>query len=217
MSKINHIIWDWNGTLVDDGWLFVDLINQVLKKRKMKEITLNDYRQAFCFPLEKYYQKLGFNFNAEPYEVPSMEFVELYDKNKFRPQLYKKATHLLNLLKNAGIKNHLLSAQNQESLLELVNFYGISNLFESILGTDNFHARGKPLVARKLINTIEAKKSEILFIGDTNLDMKIALGEDSSAVAVTYGHQSRDRFPNQKNILFVDSFNELFDLLSLKF
>ena len=45
--KINHIIWDWNGTLVDDGWLFVELINSVLKKRGLKEISLSDYQKKF--------------------------------------------------------------------------------------------------------------------------------------------------------------------------
>ena len=92
MTNINHIIWDWNGTLVDDGWLFVELINKVLKKRGLKEITIDIYRKEFCFPLEKYYQRLGFRLAVEPFDVPSMEFVALYNKNKYRPvnshQLY---------------------------------------------------------------------------------------------------------------------------------
>ena len=154
MNKIKHIIWDWNGTLVDDGWLFTELINQVLKKRDLKEISLEDYRQTFCFPLEKYYKRLGFNFNVEPYDVPSMEFVHLYNKNKYRPHLYKKAMLLLEKMKERGIKNYLLSAQNHSSLLELANFYNVSGLFETISGTDNLHARGKSSLANKLTNNM---------------------------------------------------------------
>ena len=216
IDKIKYIIWDWNGTLVDDAWLFVDLINQVLKKRGMKEVSLLDYRNYFCFPLEKYYNRLGFDFNVEPYEIPSMEFVSLYNQNKYRPQLYKKTICLLGLLKKRGIKNYLLSAQNNSSLLPLVNFYNISGAFEKISGTDNFHARGKSLLANNLIESIGAKKEEILFIGDTNLDVKIASKAKAFILAATYGHQSKERFPVQKNVILADRFSKLFDLLNLK-
>ena len=102
--KYKHIIWDWNGTLVDDTWLFVDIMNGVLKNRKLNGITLDDYRNVFDFPVQDYYQKLGFDFNVEPYDIPSMEFVALYNKNKYRPNLYDGATDLLRMIKNQGLR-----------------------------------------------------------------------------------------------------------------
>ena len=48
--KFKHVIWDWNGTLVDDTWLFVDIMNRVLKDRNLPGITLDDYRNMFDFP-----------------------------------------------------------------------------------------------------------------------------------------------------------------------
>ena len=216
MINIKHIIWDWNGTLLNDGWLFTDLINIVLKKRGLKEISLEDYRQKFCFPLEKYYKRLGFNFDIEPYDVPSLEFVRLYDKHKFRASLHTNAIGLLRSLNNRGIKNYLLSAQNESSLLEMVNFYKISDVFERVIGTDNVHARGKKRLGKSLINSIGANNDEVLFVGDTNLDIKMATDVHALIVAATYGHQSKNRFPNQKNIIFIKYFDELFDLLVLK-
>ena len=76
MNKIKHIIWDWNGSIVDDAWLFVDLMNVVLKKRGLPKISIADYQETFCFPLEDYYKKLGFDFKKEPYLVPSLEFIK---------------------------------------------------------------------------------------------------------------------------------------------
>ena len=63
--KYKHVIWDWNGTLVDDTWLFVDIMNGVLKDRNLQGITLDDYRNVFDFPVEDYYTKLGFNFQKK--------------------------------------------------------------------------------------------------------------------------------------------------------
>ncbi len=216
MNKIKHIIWDWNGTVVDDGWLFVELINCVLKKRNMQPISLLDYQKTFCFPLEKYYMRLGFNFKNEPYEVPSMEFVELYNKNKYRPKLYRGMVSLLQNLKKDGIKNYLLSAQNNNSLLDLAGFYNLTDLFEKIVGTDNFHARGKELLAKKLVTAMRQEGGDCLFVGDTNLDVKIASSEKSLIFAVCYGHQLSCRFPKQKNVVLIKSPENLISLLNSK-
>ena len=208
MSNIKYIVWDWNGTLVNDGWLFVELINQVLKKRNLKEITLDIYKEEFCFPLEKYYEKIGFDFNLEPYEIPSMEFVDLYNKNKYRPHLYSGAISLLKKMCDLGIKNYLLSAQNEASLKDLVKFYKIGPYFEKIRGTNNFHARGKELVAKEMLKEMSCAES-VLFVGDTNMDMDIAKMYASKFIAIAFGHQSGNRFKKSKKIKLVESFKDL--------
>ena len=215
MTKIQNIIWDWNGTLVDDGCLFVELINRVLKKRKLKEISLNIYQEKFCFPLEEYYSKLGFNFNIEPYEVPSMEFVRLYNKNKYRPLLYSGATNLLKKICDLGIKNYLLSAQNQTSLIDLVKFYELEQYFTDIRGTNNFHARGKFETSKEMLKNVGPHNS-FLFIGDTNMDMDIAKQHASPAIAIGFGHQLKTRFKKSKNIKLVNSFKDLDSLILSK-
>ena len=37
-----HVIFDWNGTLIDDAWIFVDILNALLIKRNLNQIHLND-------------------------------------------------------------------------------------------------------------------------------------------------------------------------------
>ena len=76
---IKHIIWDWNGTLLDDRWLCVDSINLSLRKRNLPEINEQKYLDIFCFPVEKYYQKLGFDFEKEPFTVSGSEFISNYN------------------------------------------------------------------------------------------------------------------------------------------
>ena len=55
MNKENykHIIWDWNGTLLDDAWLWVDVMIQLLVKRGMTKLTIDRYREAFDFPVKE--------------------------------------------------------------------------------------------------------------------------------------------------------------------
>ena len=59
---LKHIIWDWNGPLVDARWLCIEGINCSLKKRGLSEITDDVYKDMFTFPVEHYYKKVGFDF-----------------------------------------------------------------------------------------------------------------------------------------------------------
>ena len=76
--ELNHIIWDWNGTLLDDRWLCVDAINKSLLLRNLPVIDENRYLEIFCFPVEKYYLKLGFDFEKEPFTISGSEFIKNY-------------------------------------------------------------------------------------------------------------------------------------------
>ena len=41
---IKYVIWDWNGTLINDAWLFVDLMNEELDERNLPLITITEYQ-----------------------------------------------------------------------------------------------------------------------------------------------------------------------------
>ena len=53
------IIFDWNGTLIDDVWLNLNAINGVLEKRGIKPITTEYYRENFQFPVSVFYKELA--------------------------------------------------------------------------------------------------------------------------------------------------------------
>ena len=94
-SKYKHIIWDWNGTLLDDAWLFVDIMNGVLKNHNMDTITVEKYRKIFGFPVEDYYIKLGFDLNKESFQKSGMEFISAYNKRRYEAELYPIAKTIL--------------------------------------------------------------------------------------------------------------------------
>jgi len=68
MKTFNHIIWDWNGTLWDDTWLCVEINNHMLERRGLPPITIDTYRDKLCFPVDKYYCQLGFDYSIDPYK-----------------------------------------------------------------------------------------------------------------------------------------------------
>ena len=47
-SRINHVIWDWNGTLVNDAHLCVEIVNEILCERELCSVQQEDYREYFA-------------------------------------------------------------------------------------------------------------------------------------------------------------------------
>ena len=80
MQKIKYIIWDWNGTLVDDAWLFVELMNEELIQRNLPQINVEKYREQFTFPVKKYYENLGFDFEKEDFKTVGLHFIQNFNK-----------------------------------------------------------------------------------------------------------------------------------------
>jgi len=93
-----HIIFDWNGTLIDDAWIFVDILNALLKKRNLNQIHLNDYQDLFCFPLINFYQNLGFDVTPEAFNILKEEFVVEYNKRQFLAHLFPDTIETLNAI-----------------------------------------------------------------------------------------------------------------------
>ena len=54
--KPSLVLWDWNGTLLDDVALCVDALNRLLRiYHYPQQYSLAQYREIFGFPIEDYY------------------------------------------------------------------------------------------------------------------------------------------------------------------
>ena len=192
-SQYKHIIWDWNGTLLDDGWLFVDVMNSILRQRKMKPITLEKYRKIFGFPVKDYYIKLGFDLEMEPFEECGLIFIKAYENRRYEAELYPEVSNLLAELMAAGISHSILSAQHQSLLDDLTQFYNIRHYFIKIVGLDNHYAHSKIENGIHLIKKLPMPSKEILIIGDTDHDFEVAQAMDIDCFLLSHGHHCTTR------------------------
>ena len=191
--KYKHIIWDWNGTLLDDGWLFVDVMNTILKHRGMNTITLEKYREIFGFPVKDYYIKLGFNLEKEPFEESGMEFIREYEKRRYEAQLYPRVIPLLSELQTMGINHSILSAQHQSLLDDLTQYYNIRNHFIQVIGLDNHYAHSKMENGIRWVNGLKLNPQEILLIGDTDHDFEVSKALKIDCLLISHGHHCHSR------------------------
>lgn len=190
--RYKHIVWDWNGTLVNDSWLAVDVMNQTLARRNMQLLDLATYQKIFCFPVKDYYKRLGFDFIEESFEVVGTEFMKNYEARKFEIGLHARVEQVLTQLSTQGIKHSILSAYKQEYLEELVAHLDVGKHFNSIIGLDNHYAHSKVERGVQWLKNSADPASEILFIGDTEHDYEVAEAMGVASVLISRGHQSRE-------------------------
>ena len=57
-----YIFLDFNGTIIDDVDLCLDLLNQILENQKKEKVSKERYKDIFTFPVQKYYELAGVDF-----------------------------------------------------------------------------------------------------------------------------------------------------------
>ncbi len=191
--KFDYIVWDWNGTIVNDAWVFVDVMNFFLKKKGLPQTTIDDYKKTFGFPIQNYWKALGFKFNDKEFNKLNKRFIEEYQKRIFLPKLQPGIVDLIKKINKFKIKQFVLSASENSLLHKSVGFYKINYLFEDVLGVDNLNAVGKISLAKVLLkkNNLHLKKT--LVIGDTKYDLDVAQALGCMALLVSHGHIEHKR------------------------
>jgi phosphoglycolate phosphatase len=187
-------------------------MNVLLSQRDMKQMTAEHYRNIFTFPVKEYYQKAGFDFLKEDFEVPAMEFIALYYKRLPEAGLFSCVHSVLTFFREKGLRQLVLSAMEHEKLEQSLKSKGIFGFFQKVSGITNHYAHSKVQIGQELLaGESSFKKEEILLIGDTLHDLEVAKELGIDCVLVVRGHQSKERLLKETEWVF----NKLSDVAEL--
>ena len=74
--RYTDVIWDFNGTILDDVAAGIASVNKMLSDRGLPTIKDEEhYRKIFRFPIIEYYRALGFDFIGECHRYNADYFV----------------------------------------------------------------------------------------------------------------------------------------------
>ena len=191
--KFDSIIWDWNGTLLNDVDIVIDAINQLLHDRNLALLTVERYLEVFTFPVRNYYEQIGFDLKNEPFEISAIQFITIYNKTVETCGLHDEVIPLLSRLQNQGYRQFILSAMEQLLLEKTVSDNSITHYFEDLCGLDNHYAKSKVENGKLLIGMNGLNPERTLMIGDTIHDYEVAQTIGCKCVLVAKGHQSKER------------------------
>lgn len=193
LTTYKHIIWDWNGTLIDDVDLAVKSIGRVLEEFGLAPITRERYREIFGFPISKYYLSLGFDLKEHSLDKLSAIFHQHYNHLLVgHSRLFSDVEDSLRELKGQS-KQSILSAGAQWHLDEWVRLFEVSHYFDHVFGIDNHNATSKLQRGRELIAVSGVPVEQTILVGDTDHDLEVGRELGVEVLLVANGHQTFQR------------------------
>lgn len=189
---MKYMIFDFNGTILDDVDLAINALNHTLKKyldRKPMEIT--EYKEIFTFPVKKYYEKAGFDFEKLDWFEIGQYWMDYYLSNKDQSKVFDGVIDLLKLNHSRGIKNIIISASRQDLLEEQLKELSIFDYFDEVLGINDIYATSKIPIALKFIS--DKDPEECVYLGDTEHDVEVAKKMGVKCILIAKGHESKER------------------------
>lgn len=190
---IRHVVWDWNGTLLDDTALCIDIMNGLLAERGLPLLTKERYQELFDFPVVDYYRRLGFDFERDPFHIVGAEFIRRYEARRSEARLQPRARETLAELHAAGFTQSVLSAYKQDTLESLLEQFGVRCFFLDVVGSDNVYAHGKIDQGRLWMASQGLDPSEVLLVGDTRHDFEVARELGCRCLLVADGYHPRSK------------------------
>ena len=164
MKNYSLIIWDFNGTLLDDVGAALGSVNDMLARRSKEPITLDEYREYIDVPIRHFYEQV-LDLENEDYDLILNEFQQGYEA----------------------------SSSEQSQLERLLKHYEIDGYFDSVLGADNLLAGSKVERAEKFIEEHGVDASKAVVVGDLLHDCDVAKAIGSQCLLITSGHHDRAR------------------------
>ena len=191
--KYAHIIWDFNGTIIDDVSLGVDVFNKLRADCGLEPIDKTEYVENFKIPVRDFYEDMGFDFSKVDFRKIGERFVELYSSKRFECPLIYGVADAVRTFSKIGVGQSVLSAYENGLLHQAISHYGLSDYFGRIDGLDNIDAGSKIELGKRHIAAIGESPEMVVMVGDTPHDKQVADAMGVACALVACGHTSRRR------------------------
>ncbi len=204
------IIWDWNGTLLDDVNEGILARNKVFKQYGLSMLnSVEQYRDEFTFPIKDYYFNAG--VTEDNFVEIAHKWVDEYMLLSHKMNLRYNALETINEFKKKNYIQVLLSASNINILNEQINQFKLHNTFNYVFGLDNIYAKSKVELAKNFVSKNNAY--EYFLIGDTLHDFEVASEIGAKCILVMNGHQSLQKLKTS-NAIIAKNLEELISIIS---
>jgi phosphoglycolate phosphatase-like HAD superfamily hydrolase len=217
---IRHVVWDWNGTLLDDAPLLHLAANQALQAIGTPPITMAQYRAAFRRPIRRFYEALiGRGIDDDEWLELDDAFHVAYDRLLDRAALAPDANAALTRVHEHGAEQSILSMLRHDHLEWSVRNHGIAHHFVLVHGLRGIGGGHKePHLTDHLTALAERHPdltvADVLLVGDTLDDAHAAHTTGVRCVLYAGGEQPKTRLAAE-GFPVATSLTEALDLAGL--
>jgi phosphoglycolate phosphatase-like HAD superfamily hydrolase len=170
---VRHLVWDWNGTLLDDLDLVVAATNASLASVGGPSVTVDEHRRDFCRPLTTYYSNvLGRQITKDEFACLDQAFHDAYRAGLPRCRL---AIDALTAIGSWSGPQSLLSMFFHHELVPVVERHGLVEHLRRVDGLrDPVGGGSKTPHLRAHLKALSVAGEECVLIGDSVDDAEAA-------------------------------------------
>ncbi|MBF6507658.1 HAD family hydrolase [Nocardia farcinica] len=215
LAGTRHIVWDWNGTLLDDNHAVVSAVNTVCAEFDREHIDIDEWRAVFSRPLLQCYERLlRRSLDEQDWARIDVLYHDAYRELLDTCGLAAGVPNALHDWAKTGRSQSLLSMWFHDELVDLVTARGLYELFARVDGLRAEVGGGsKAEHLRRHLEAQELDARDVVLIGDVLDDAHAAEQAGTNCVLVTTGVTSRAAL-EQTGRPVVDSIPEALSLLA---
>ena len=213
------IVWDWNGTLLDDTDAVLVAVNAIFSEFKRPPLSMEKFRAIGDRPFTKLYASAGFN-EAEIQSIITIDrqiFHDHYETQAANATLRDGATDILHRLRANNVSNLIVSNHLTNKIINLLHKHDIHPYFDEVIAyaCANTQMKGKSK-GEKLHQHIKETgltAANAIIIGDTIEEIEIARKLGMASIAITGGDYAENRLREQNPDHLIHSLPELTRIL----
>ena len=190
---MKHIIWDFNGTLLNDTQLSLDVDNNVFEKLGIPAITIDDYRNNMTMPVRDFYPTVGVDYSIHSYETIARLWLDEFNQKAVGVGLVSGALDAIRFFHGQGRSQSVLSASYEPSLRKQCKALGLTPYMADISGLEDESASKKTEIGRRQLRELGLEGRDVVLIGDMLTDAHLAEDLGAECILVSWGHNDLKR------------------------
>ncbi len=189
---LSCIIWDFNGTLLDDVETSIATVNDSLKKYSLPLTDLEEYRKNITMPITDYYAK-HFDLSVIPMAELAAGYLSGFELYHHLLKPGKGALSALKALKERGMRQCVVSSYEQGRIEKLLREFGMYEFMDGISGAEDTKCESKVQRGERWIKEQGIDPENALVVGDLTHDFEMAQAMGARCLLFAGGHQDKER------------------------
>ena len=187
LSKVNTVLFDFDGTLVDTNELISDTWHHTVKTLTGHDITEAEIRRTLGEILQYSMQRLMPEIDPEK----AIDVYREYQRSVFldRIKLFEGVEEVLSALRAAGHKTAIVTSRLRTSTEKALKHFNLYGLFDTVLtASDTKIFKPDPAPIYLILDMLGSKPEEAILVGDTKHDIEAGLAAGVFTVLVDWSY-----------------------------
>jgi phosphoglycolate phosphatase len=184
-DMVTHVIFDFDGTIVDSGRLVFDLFNEFAEKYNYQRVLESEAELIRSIPIKDRFKKLKVPLLKVP--LLTLDVVKKYEESLPKLKSVGGIKDVLIDLKRKGICLVVLSANSEQNIKQFLQSNDM-DLFDSIIISNRFF--GRHIAINQFLKKNASDKRNTIFVGDEHRDIVASKKSGIKIIAATWGYDS---------------------------